>query len=623
MRRRLLVACLLLACVPTAGAAPLWHRAAAPPGIDLTLMTAEPDGTLVGVGSLFDQSLMASPPGRPFMRQAATGLPVGDVVSLGVVADGLRAATFDGVLYTSQDHGASWTPTGFLGGITGGSESFPDVPAWAIDPQQPARAIRMHDDGVVQWSLDGANTWLSAFPLPGADALDTQASSVVFSAGSAYLAVAGTLQRSSGPADPWHALPTPPPGPMQQGGGGTLWISGERGVFRSTDAGATWHGAGPRVSILVPSPYEADVAWSARGGRLRVTEDGGATWRTTDLPVAFDLLSVLFGAGSVVAPVPGAHAAVCVASTSALWCSHDAAPFTAALERFSATTAGLSAIAFDPLRADRALSLTRGLVWETTDALQSWHLFDPRPIEATSLVQTRTAAMVGTRNGVVARRRGASSWHRRRGPRGLTAVTAGDLSDTAYAFASGVLWRAGRDGRFVRLHPRILRPAGGPRIRRMRAIGAVGGRGRTLVAADRRHLLVSTDGGRTFAVAAPDGLAFAVVPDPRDPLRMVALARRGLYLTVDGGRTWRLTAAHLTLALTADPVRAGRWFAEWDGVLHVSTDGGAHWRDLSRPPAPHDILCCALFASHGRLWRFSAGFLAPSTTAVSWRRIGP
>ena len=73
------------------------------------------------------------------------------------------------------------------------------------------------------------------------------------------------------------------------GSGDTLLIGTDDGVYRSTDAGATWQRFGDlprgvRVSSLAVSPADADVMLA--GGASYRTNDGGAHW--TPAPMAFD-----------------------------------------------------------------------------------------------------------------------------------------------------------------------------------------------------------------------------------------------------------------------------------------------------------------------------------------------
>src|ERR1051326_8150053 len=64
-----------------------------------------------------------------------------------------------------------------------------------------------------------------------------------------------------------------------------VWAGNTAGVFRSTDAGATWANvSGPvvDVDVLVVHPTDPNKAWvvtgSFPGSRPYRTNDGGATW---------------------------------------------------------------------------------------------------------------------------------------------------------------------------------------------------------------------------------------------------------------------------------------------------------------------------------------------------------
>lgn len=110
----------------------------------------------------------------------------------------------------------------------------------------------------------------------------------------------------------------------------------------------------------------------------------------------------------------------------------------------------------------------------------------------------------------------------------------------------------------------------------------------------------SIDGGRSFRLKGKGLNAFAVAAvayDPRNPSRiLVAAARKTIMLSTDGGRTWRTRAlpgppaAHVNVNVIAfyppDPTlvlvgTAANNFEASEGVF-FSTDGGDNFRPL--PP---------------------------------------
>jgi photosystem II stability/assembly factor-like uncharacterized protein len=71
---------------------------------------------------------------------------------------------------------------------------------------------------------------------------------------------------------------------------------------------------------------------------------------------------------------------------------------------------------------------------------------------------------------------------------------------------------------------------------------------------------------------------FAV--NPENPKVMFAGMRAGLFRSVDGGVSWQPAGPALKnmAAVAINPKRADHVYAaSEDGILHVSTDGGATW----------------------------------------------
>jgi hypothetical protein len=89
-------------------------------------------------------------------------------------------------------------------------------------------------------------------------------------------------------------------------------------------------------------------------------------------------------------------------------------------------------------------------------------------------------------------------------------------------------------------------------------------------------LLVSDDGGRSWAERTPPEALLSLAIDPEDPDRVVASGEQGLYMSSDAGRRWRpLEGGPALLAWSA----AGRLFAvAFDGTVARSGDGGRSWR---------------------------------------------
>ncbi len=156
---------------------------------------------------------------------------------------------------------------------------------------------------------------------------------------------------------------------------------------------------------------------------------------------------------------------------------------------------------------------------------------------------------------------------------------------------------------------------------------SVGGRGRTVLAVHDDRWVVSTDRGRTFRkMTRPRGFIYAFAA-PHARGHLIASTQKGLQVSRDAGATWRPATNVATIALAADPGRAGRWFSLWHRHLQVSTDDGATWRPfrVAAPTHPGSIVCCVLAASPGRLWWLSVPSLffdQPAPVAIYSRRLG-
>lgn len=82
-------------------------------------------------------------------------------------------------------------------------------------------------------------------------------------------------------------LGTVPVRSLAVGSDGAVWAGTQGGgVLRSTDAGATWTGAGLEgriVKALAPSPHDAAVVYAGlKPAGVAVTRDGGAAWAELD-----------------------------------------------------------------------------------------------------------------------------------------------------------------------------------------------------------------------------------------------------------------------------------------------------------------------------------------------------
>ena len=98
------------------------------------------------------------------------------------------------------------------------------------------------------------------------------------------------------------------------------------------------------------------------------------------------------------------------------------------------------------------------------------------------------------------------------------------------------------------------------------------------VRVDESDIQVSGDGGGSFEARAAPDLPLDVAFDPADPQRMVVATQQGTFSSSDEGSSWR----------PRDPVPSDQlawakpdalYRADPGGLIKVSADGGATWKD--------------------------------------------
>jgi photosystem II stability/assembly factor-like uncharacterized protein len=98
------------------------------------------------------------------------------------------------------------------------------------------------------------------------------------------------------------------------------------------------------------------------------------------------------------------------------------------------------------------------------------------------------------------------------------------------------------------------------------------------VGAEEADVQVSTDGGRSFEPRTPPELPLDVAFDRQEPDRMLVATAQGTFSSGDGGRSWRprdpIPSEQLAWAAPDAVYRA-----DPGGLIKVSADGGATWKD--------------------------------------------
>lgn len=467
----------------------------------------------------------------------------------------------DGI-YKSSDGGKTWTHLGLRDGQ--------QIPALAVDPRDPNKllvAVAGHPYGPnpergVFRSTDGGQSFQKVLYKDE----NVGASDVEIDPGNPDVVYAGL----------WEARE----GPWENGS----WNGTNGGIYKSTDGGQTWKqltGGLPEdivqayvtIAASEPNRLYASVA-TKKGVHIYGSRDGGATWLTvTDDPRPEQRI----GGGDL--PVPKA----------------------------------------DPRNAD-VLYMTSTVTWKSTDGGRTWTGFRGapggddyqniwiNPNDSNIMCVVSDQGAIVTMNGG----RSWSSWYNQ-----STAQMYHVNTDNAFPYrvcggqqesGSACVSSRGDDGEITmrEWHPAAAEEYGYVVPDPINADTVIGGK---LSRYDRRtgqtqNIAPQPLRGPDFRVLRTEPIVF----DPRDP-HILYFAANKLWKTTDSGRTWTQASPDLTRKTfdlpsnigkfsdqpTAKPKQRGViyalsissldskriWAGTDDGLLHVTTDGGAHWTDVT------------------------------------------
>ena len=362
-----------------------------------------------------------------------------------------------------------------------------------------------------------------------------------------------------------------------------LYAGVQRGFFRSTDGGATWHRSTFRgeVSSIAVHPTTPTTLYSAGFdfGRVRRSTDGGATWQSLNAPGGRQLLIDPSRPDTIYAFASEPNAVSKTTNGGASWTSSGT----------GLSASGqiiVSGAAIDPALPSRLfVSLVNGGgVFRSDDAAASWQRVAFAGISVSDVdVDPRGNSMVYAVAGGRIRRspNAGDTWSDVHTGITGSAVRAGVGPDgVVYVTTSlGTVWVSATGGGSWVRHTNTL-PATVHTV--LLADPSPAG---TVHVADAAHLYKSTDATQTWTVA-DSGLvsstpSAALVSQP-DPQVVFAATSAGIFKSSSGGSSWNTALGVTSRAVAAlaqdpsDPLVV--YMGESDNrQVHRTLDGGATW----------------------------------------------
>jgi photosystem II stability/assembly factor-like uncharacterized protein len=467
-------------------------------------------------------------------------------------------------VYKSSDGGSTWKNVGlgethFIGSIIISPDKPEEVLVAAIGDRAPGP-----DRGVFR-TTDGGETWSKVLFVD-----DDNGCPSIAAAEDAPRVVYATCYRAAGNrgASPVPPIGTPPPNPES----GTRGYTPSPAVFRSTDGGATWTRAAAKGLASAPVGRQAFGVVAASGGRIVLaglrdglfrSEDSGETWtRATDDPRIRPV-------GVITDP---RNSEVLYVTQTSLYRSTDGG------RTFDALAGAPSGDDFqllwiDPRNSKRVLAgVDQGAII-SVDGGASWSSWYNQPTGQFYHVATDDRF----------------PYHVFAAQQDSGSVAVPNRSD--YGEISYRDWYSPGGFEFGYLAPDPLDPD----------IVFAGGWYRTVVRFDRKtgqfaHMFAP---GTKYRSVNNAPMAFA----PKDP-HTLYYGTQFLMKTTDSGMTWQEVSPDLTdVPVHATPQRSPQvpsittfslstvepgvmWAATNNGVVQVTRDGGATWRNVSPADAP-------------------------------------
>lgn len=460
----------------------------------------------------------------------------------------MYAGTLDKGAFKSTNGGVTWNPIN--AGLPGGSTSI--VPAVAIDPTTPTTLYAAtFGDGIFK-SLNGGTNWFPANAGLTGDAARLKTVTVAVDARSLSTLYLGTLAagafKSVDNGNNWFPIPGLPEAsfvtvvtahprlPLSPGAPSTLYagLFGDKGIFKSTDGGATWSprnaglGASFMLAVAADPGNPATLYAGAYRQKVFKSTNGGVTWAARDNGITDATVNAL-----AVSPLGVPGTVFAGASQHSRFLSA------------SALGSGGSEVIGPPGPGGVFRSLDGGASWSkvltTSVAVQALAIDPGNPL----------IVYAGTLGGekLFKSTNGGTSWN---------PMNTGLLDGDVYALA-------------------IHGPAAGvPAAVYAGTFGALGGR-----------VLKTTNGGLTWTdtgLRAGGPVAALAVPSPSPSTVYAGTWGGGAFKTVNGGSSWApiasldQAAGAIVFALAVDPqVPATVYAGSYDRGVTKSLNGGQTW----------------------------------------------
>ena len=362
------------------------------------------------------------------------------------------------------------------------------------------------------------------------------------------------------------------------------------GVSKSTNAGATWTAANSgltnlNVAALAIDPHSPATLYAAAGGVFRST-DAGATWAST---------SLTSGAGAL-AIDPKTPATLYAGGNGVLKSTDSGGTWTAVNDGL--TDLHVMALAVDPATTSTLYAGTRDGIYKSTDAGASWagaltgglsYMTNMLTVDPT----TSSTIYAGTESGLYKTTNSGGTWAVT-GPGGVPWALAIDPTAPATLYAGiddgrgvfkstsgGAAWTAAYEGiTNLEIFALAVAPSN-PAI---------------LFAGLETGLRKSTDGGGTWTVASPGRVIHAVAVDPTTAATVYTGTDNGVYKSTDGGVTSAVVGLKFNdvWALVIGPTSPTTLYACRTSGVYKSSDAGSTWIATSLTGSPGSLTVLAV-----------------------------